>query len=285
MHSQDQRSGREKVKKLSTIFKEPVTTGTIKSNDILESSGLVVSPCNPEVLWTHNDSGDKNTIFALNKKAEILGEWRVSGAVNRDWEDIAAYKDKDGKCFLYLGDIGNNSRLRGEMRIFKVREPTVSASKQSGTLDTENAETITFEYPDLRHDAEALFVQPKTGTIYVITKRMSGAAGVYKLETGNKTAVKVADIEVPSLPNGLITGADISQDGSHVILCDYFGGYEFALLDDAKAFDDIWKTKPKLVDIGTRKQGEAVAYSIDGMSVFSTSEKADSPLFEAKRKE
>ncbi len=70
-----------------------------------------------------------------------------------------------------------------------------------------------------------------------------------------------------------------------MILCDYFGGYEFALPDNAKSFDEIWKTKPKLVDIGTRKQGESVAYSVDGMSVFSTSEKANSPLIEAKRKE
>ncbi len=167
---------------------------------------MVVSPCNPDVLWTHNDSGDGNSIFALNRKAEVLGEWRVSGAVNRDWEDIAAFKDGTASASLYVGDIGNNSRLRSDMKVYRFREPAVSASKKSGTNETVNAETIAFEYPDLRHDAEALFVQPETGTIYVITKRLSGAAGVYKLEAGKKTAIKVADVEVPSLPNGLDHG-------------------------------------------------------------------------------
>ena len=43
----------------------------------------------------------------------------------------------------------------------------------------------------------------------------------------------VAEIAVPAVPNGLITGGDISPDGRRVALCDYVMGYELTLPDGA----------------------------------------------------
>ncbi|NNE65230.1 MAG: hypothetical protein HKN33_01585 [Pyrinomonadaceae bacterium] len=251
--------------------------GTISSSLIRESSGLVHSRCQENVLWTHNDSGDKNRIFAVDTKGKLIGTWHVTGARNRDWEDMSTFKDENGKCFLFVGDTGNNGRLRSNVTIYKLEEPIVT--KQKGkTPATARAEAISFPYPDLRHDSEAIFVHPKSQDLYVITKRITGAAGVYRIKKGKRTAEKVTDIEVPSVPNGLITGAAISPDGERVLLCDYFGGYEFRLPEDSESFDDIWKVQGELVDLGTRAQGEAVAYSSDGLSIYATSEKRNSPL-------
>ena len=66
------------------------------------------------------------------------------------------------------------------------------------------------------------------------------------------------------MPNGFLTGGDISPDGKRVILCDYFGAYEIVLPEKAKNFDEIWKEKPLIVELGEREQGEAVGYSADG---------------------
>jgi hypothetical protein len=276
-------TNRENKRKLSPDFESAEVIGKIRSNRISESSGLAVSKCNQDVFWTHNDSGDNNFIFALNGKGEDLGKWRVTGARNKDWEDIAGYKDEKGQCFLYIGDIGNNSRTRNQLTVYKVREPKVGKQKKDSR--TERATAITFSYPDLRNDAESLAVHPGTGAIYIITKRFSGAAGVYKIVAGSKAAKKIADIEVPSMPNGLLTGADIAADGKHLIVCDYFGGYEFTLPEDSKTFDDIWKQKPTMVDLGKRAQGEAVAYGPNGFAVFATSEKPNAPLIRVRRKE
>ena len=284
--SQDDKNTANKNSENSVSYSAPKIAGTIENKKITESSGIAASPCQTHVLWTHNDSGDKPIIFAINTKGETLGEFRVKGAENYDWEDIAALKNKSGECFLYVGDIGNNTRVRGEFNIYRIKEPSVSDKNSSST---ETAEKIKFSYPDFRHDSETLMVQPQTGDIYILSKRLSGASAVYKLKSGfdlNKTNTleKITDFTVPAVPNGFLTGGDISPDGKRVILCDYFQAYELTLPESAKNFDDIWKQKPLKIELGERKQGEAVGYSADGNSIFATSEKKNSPLIEVKIK-
>lgn len=275
----------------SAEYQKPKIVGTISSPEITESSGLVASRCNQNVFWTHNDSGDNAFIFALDSEGKKLGTWKVQGAKHYDWEDIGTFKTPGGECFLYIGDIGNNTRARGDFFIYRVKEPTVSAndSTKKKPLLTENAEAVKIDYPDMRHDAETMMVHPQTGDVYILTKRLSGASGVYKLaanyDAGNKnTLEKIADFSVPAIPNGFLTGGDISPDGKRVVICDYFGGYEIALSARTKNFDDIWKEKPVKVELGERKQGEAIGYSADGRAIFATSENKDSPFIKVERK-
>lgn len=274
-------------------YGKPKIVGIIESPEIKESSGLAASKCQTDVFWTHNDSGDEAFIFAFNIKGEKLGTWKVTGAKAFDWEDIAQIKDASGECVLYIGDIGNNTRSRGDFTIYRVREPQVSpvnkSSSKKNPLLTDAAEAIKFEYPGARRDAETLMVHPATGDVYILSKSLSGAAAVYKLKSGfdsSKTnkLEKLADFTVPAIPNGFLTGGDISPDGKRVIICDYFNAYELVLPDAAKNFDDIWKRTPLTVELGPREQGEAVAYSADGKSVFANSENKKSPLIEVRRK-
>ena len=51
----------------------------------------------------------------------------------------------------------------------------------------------------------------------------------------------------------------------------------------ARSFDDIWRQTPKAVDLGARRQGEAVTYRLDGNAILATSEQVPAPLFEAVR--
>lgn len=284
--SQDDKNTAKKNGENSDEYSPPKVVGTIENKKITESSGLAASPCQTNVLWTHNDSGDKPNIFAINTKGEMLADFRVKGAENYDWEDIAAFKNPNGDCFLYIGDIGNNKRLRGEVTIYRVKEPQIS---ENNSRFTENADAIKVTYPDFRHDAETLMIHPKTGDIYILTKRLSGASAVYKLAANysldkTNTLEKITDFTVPAVPNGFLTGGDISPDGKRVILCDYFQAYELVLSGDAKNFDEIWKKKPLKIELGERSQGEAIGYSADGNSIFATSEKRNSPLIEVDRK-
>jgi hypothetical protein len=278
---------------LSQNYDKPQVVGKIQSSEIRESSGLAVSRCQSDVFWTHNDSGDDAFLFAFNKKGEKLGTWKVANAENVDWEDIAGIKTPNGECVLYIGDIGNNSRIRDEFTIYRVKEPRVLPENQSSSkknpLATEPAQAIKFIYPDLRRDAETLMVHPLTGDVYILSKRLSGASAVYKLKSDsdlNKTnkLEKLTDFTVPAIPNGFLTGGDISPDGKRAIICDYFNAYEIVLPETAKNFDEIWKETPLTVELGAREQGESVAYAADGKSIFATSEKKNPPLIEVKRK-
>jgi hypothetical protein len=255
--------------------------------DIQESSGLSASECQ-DVLWTHNDSGNDALIYAMSTRGEHLGTWRVEGAQNVDWESVATQKDRDGRCSLLLADIGDNDEIRGELEIYRIPEPVASAdtasSSSANPLHTEPAETMRFSYPDGSNNAETILVHPQTGDIYVVTKKKIGPAGVFRMAPafGTGTAVtseKVADVSVPSEPEGLITGGSISPDGRRVMLCDLKGGYELVLPEDAVDPDAIWRQSALAVDLGDRKQGEGVSYGRDGRSLFASSEKKNSPLY------
>ena len=277
----------------ATHFEAPKTTGTIADAEIKESSGIAASKCQPNVFWTHNDSGDKAFIFALDKSGAKLGTWTVPNAANFDWEDIALFKDNEGKCFIYIGEIGDNESVRDEHVIYRILEPKAGTENASATkqqpLATEPADAVRFIYPDSRHNAETLVVHPKTGDIYVITKRVSGPAGVYRIRPnfGNGAAAKaekVSDLSVPAIPNGFLTGGDISPDGKRLVICDYSAAYEFTLPENAKSFDEIWSQEPESINVGMRKIGEAVTYSPDGNSIILTSEGKNTPIIEVVRK-
>lgn len=278
---------------VSDGFDPPKVVGHIANPDVTESSGLAASKCQPDVFWTHNDSGDDAFIFAINSKGDDLGTWRVRNAENKDWEDIAEFKDAEGKCFIYIGDIGDNDRKREVHAIYRVAEPAVSSDSANRTrknaLETEPAESVNFSYADTRQNAETLLVHPSTGDIYVLTKHHDQPSGVYKIAPVFGTADiqkvgRVAELKVPSVPDGLLTGGDISPDGRHIVICDYTNGYELTLPADDANFDDIWKQAPVTIDLGERAQGEAVSYSQDGNTIYATSEKKNPPIIEVRRK-
>jgi hypothetical protein len=271
-------------------FERTVVAGRIESAEITESSGITASRCQENVLWTHNDSGDGPYIFAIDKSGKDRGVWRVDNADNRDWEDIASYRDSSGRCFLLIGDIGNSGEdMRKKLTIYRVAEPAVNdeapKSFRRSPRPTEAAEVLTFSYPDQPHDAETLMVHPASADIYIVTKQKNKAAGVYRLrsEFGGERlqADWIGELTVPAVPNGFVTGGEIAPDGSHVIICDYFAAYEFTLPARSSGFDEIWKQKPAVVELGDRRQGEAIAYSGDGNAVFATSEGTNGPLLRA----
>lgn len=274
-------------------YEKPKVMGTISNPEITESSGLAASRCQNGVLWTHNDAGSGPFIFAFSPEGKSLGTWRVTNGENRDWEDIDIFKDESGKCFLYIGDIGDNKSGRSGYRIYRIAEPQITPDT-AGTTEKQPAvstaaEVLNYVYSDSPHNAETMMVHPSTGDIYVLTKRVDGPSLVFKIAPSfgtNETvkASKIGELAVPAVPNGLLTGGAISPDGKRAVVCDYTSGYEIVLPPDSKSFDDIWKQKPTVVDLGDRKQGEAVEYTPDGKMILATSEKKNSPITAVVRK-
>jgi hypothetical protein len=277
---------------LSSDYGSPVLAGSIEADDVGESSGLSASECQ-DVLWTHNDAGNDALIFGMNTEGEHLGTWQVENASNVDWESIATFKDPTGRCFLLIGDIGNNDEDRSELVIYRIPEPATSAdtarSSSEDPLLTEPAQHMTFSYPDGSNNAETILVHPQNGEIYVVTKKEIGPAGVFKMKPAFDAippvmSEKVADVSVPSDPEGRLTGGSISPDGRRVMLCDLKGGYELILPEGATDLDAIWQQRPVAVDLGDRPQGEGVSYGRDGLSLYASSEEQNSPLFLIRRK-
>jgi hypothetical protein len=266
----------------SATYGPPAKLATIAVPGLNESSGLVASRTNPGAYWTHNDSGDGPFIYAFDTRGQSLGAFRVTGATNRDWEDIASGPGpQTHRSYLYIADTGDNDRKRKEVVVYRVPEPQLTAADKNSTQKrprtTEPAEAIRLAYPDGAHDAEALLVHPSTGNLYIVTKVAFGNPSIYEatapLTSGNLITLKhLGELQTSSLLGGAITGGSISPDGRHVALCDYFGGYEIALPSTRKNFDEIWRQKLTSFNLGKRKQGESIAYRLDGNAVLATSE-------------
>ena len=272
----------------------PAIIATLKDKAVSESSGLAASRLAPGAYWTHNELGDGPFVYAFDKRGDSLGVFRVAGAQARDWEDMAAGPGpQEGKSYLYLGDIGDNSNARTEIVVYRVPEPALTTATRKFTKSkpgtTEPAEAIRLRYPDGAHDAETLLVHPTTGHIYIVTKVVIANPVVYEaappFPSGKPiTMTRIGEARVPSLFGGVITSGSISPDGRRVALCDYFQGYELALPAGSTNFNDIWKQKMTSFDLGKRKQGESITYRLDGRALLATSEGNQSPLIQVERR-
>ena len=272
----------------------PAHLADLEYQPIKESSGLAASRRNPNLLWTHNDSGDEPFIYAFDRSGKHRGVWRVVGAKAQDWEDMAIGPGPNrGASYLYLGDIGDNLKKREEIAVYRVVEPQIiptdSSSSREHPRNTQPADVIRMRYPDGKHNAETLLVHPSTGDLYVVTKVSGEAARVFKAKAPlSKTAItilkQVGEVRFPNAFVGVITGGSISPDGRRVVLCDYIEAFELVLSERGAAFDAIWKQPLRSVDIGARQQGESVCYRPDGMALLATSEELPCPLIEVKRR-
>lgn len=260
----------------------PVTLGPLQDPELDESSGLVASRRNPGLYWSHNDSGDGPFIYCVQGHGEGCGTWRVTGATARDWEDIAAGPGPDRTTsYLYIGEIGDNLEDQPDIVVFRVPEPAAAAGtagpSKSSPGATEPAQTFRFRYPDGSHNAEALLVHPQSGDVYIVVKDEN--PGVYvaraPLDPSSITTMR----KLATLPLGrngefsLITGGDISPDGTRVALCDYGAGYELRLPPGAASFDEVWQQPPVRMTLPLRPQGESIAYRLDGKALLTTSER------------
>ena len=271
-------------------FGSPTKIATLKNPDITESSGLAASRLNPNIYWTHNDSGDGPFVYAFDATGESRAVFRVAGAQARDWEDMAIGPGpKPGESYLYIGDIGDNPKTQQQIVVYRVSEPKLTAADKASSKrnpkTTAPAEAIRLRYPDGKNDAETLLVHPTTGNLYVITKVGFRNASVYEAKAPLKTDQvitmnRLGEIKIPSLLGGIFTGGSISPDGRRVVLCDYLQGYEFVLSAASKNFNDIWKQNASVFNLGQRDQGESITYRADGKAILATTEGKQPPLIQ-----
>ncbi|CAN5911588.1 hypothetical protein BH24BAC1_BH24BAC1_04990 [soil metagenome] len=181
---------------------------------IRETSGLAFDGTR---LWTHNDSGHSNTLYALDTlSGQVRQTVTVSNATNIDWEDLAF----DG-TFLYVGDFGNNAGNRRDLAIYKIRLSDIG----SAATVSVPSEKISFSYPDqtdfasaplnTSFDCEAFFFH--RNLLHLFTKNWrTKHTSHYTVPTG--AGPQVASLVETFPANGLITGADITATGEIALI-------------------------------------------------------------------
>ena len=189
-------------------------TGRVRIPGVSELSGLVASRRRAGIWWGHEDSGAGPVLWALRGDGSLAGRWDVAGAAAVDWEDIAAGPGPGGRPVLYVADIGDNAAARASVDVYRVPEPG------PGSAATAPAARLTLRYPDGPHDAETLLVDPRGGTLAIVTKGLAGARAytlAAPLPFGGRATLRAG----PRIGLALVTAGDVSRDGSVVALRGY----------------------------------------------------------------
>ena len=184
-----------------------VDAGPALLPEIRETSGLAVSRREPGLLWTHNDSGNAATLFAVDAHGAMRGRVRVPIRM-RDWEDISAAPCPAGDC-LYLADIGDNRRNRSQIAIHRIPEPA------PGDAEAVAPETFTAKYADGPHNAEAMFVAGSD--LFIVTRDRVGTLYRATMSTGRDVTFTRAG----QLGLAVVTDAETSRDGQAVVIRTY----------------------------------------------------------------
>ncbi|MFB9110871.1 hypothetical protein [Flavobacterium gyeonganense] len=187
-----------------------------------EVSGITYFP-ESDLIYTLEDSGNKNEIYAINSEGKLEKTIAITNAKNVDWEDIT--KDTAGN--IYIGDFGNNDNDRQDLCIYKV--PKEELNKENAVSQYK----VSFSYPEqtefppkkkeLFYDVEGFFEYQNY--FYLFTKNRSkgfdGTAFIYKIlnAPGTQKAFKIGEFKTCNNYNHcVLTSATISPDGKKIAL-------------------------------------------------------------------
>jgi hypothetical protein len=223
-------------------WRPAVQVGALDAGVIDEASGLAVSGAFPDRLYHVNDSGDSGRFFVTTVEGGETRIVNVGGFNPRDAEDLTLGPcgSAEGNC-LFIGDIGDNSRVRDDLSIVVVRE------EQSFADVVDPVAAVRIRYPDGRHDAESLAIHPN-GDLYIVTKSADysllevSPSRIYRLPLARRLNAGadvqlldlVGEIDFPVLSSDTFSGSlptalDISADGTRFIVLTYVNAFEFYL--------------------------------------------------------
>jgi len=281
--------------KLQTAgYDRAVHLGRIRSAGVTEASGLAPSRRRPDMLWVLNDSGNQPAIYALGTNGADMGEVRLTGAMNRDWEDMASFV-MEGRPRILVADVGDNNALRNDCTLYVLDEPDPPGP--GGKAEAPVSTVIPFSYDDGPRDCEAVAVDVGARMVLMLSKRTSPPV-LYGLplpdgpQAGPATARRITP--VPGIPrpdeydrriNGdsarfamQPTALDIAPDGRAALVMNYKDAYLFPRREGADWAATMAST-PLRVPLPQVKGKEAACFAANGRDIYFTCEGQQAPLF------
>lgn len=191
---------------------------TLADPDLNELSGLAASRLHDGVLYGINDSGAGPIVHAIGPDGSSQGRLTLAGAKAFDWEALAPGWDPDGRPTLWIGDIGDNLAQRAEITLYQITEPPTLGDQQVSW------QAFKVRYPDGAHNAEALLVDPSTGSLLIVTKG-DGEPGTMYAADRPTDPDQVIDLKAVGVaPDSITDGAwELAPRGApRLVLVDYW---------------------------------------------------------------
>lgn len=154
-----QQSNFLKIKK----YKTAVLSDTLKEN-----SGLNFFKGK---LYTFNDGGNSSEIFEIDRTSWKIRNVFKTNLINRDWEAMAS-----DSANLFIGDFGNNTGTRKDLKIYKIPFDGARISDSIKTISYFYPEQKDFTSRNLNNDFDAEAMIFLNGKIHVFTKEWASKA-------------------------------------------------------------------------------------------------------------
>jgi hypothetical protein len=250
-----------------TQFADPTTT-PVTPGQIDEASGIADSRSLPGNLWVEQDGGNAAAMTLLGYDGKVKGTVTIN-ATNRDWEEMAIGPGPTaGVNYIYMGDIGDNNGNTPILQIYRFPEPTAANATVT------QYERINFRYPDGPRDAEAMFVDPTTRDIYIISKREPNVH-LYRIAyPQNINEVAVAEL-LGTMNMTFVTGAAISPDGSEIMVRTYTEIRYWKRESGQSIADALQRGNSRSLPYRVEPQGEAICFDRNASGYFTLSERAN----------
>lgn len=253
-----------------------ISKGVLNHAEIDEASGLVASVRNAGMFWTHNDSGDEPRIFLIDTLGRCHAEVHLSGAKNRDWEDITLGPGPEKDVpYLYIGDIGDNFARYDYKYLYRIPEPVITRLDEGNVprqLTIRSVDSIKVALEDQPRDTEAMMTDPWTGDIYVFSKREGTEVNVYKLAFPMHTEGQINTASlVCTIPYVQLTAADMSADGTELLVKNY-KTVLYWTRSSGESMEMMLKKQPAHLPYAAEPQGEAIAFDRTGDGYYTLSE-------------
>jgi hypothetical protein len=257
-------------------FGDATVRGRLEGGELLEASGLAASRRDPGVLWAHNDSGNAARLFALRADGTIAGRFDLAGITPGDWEDIARgpFAGLAGDA-LFVADTGDNLAVRASVTVHVLAEPVIG--DLADPVEVPVLASLELAYPDGPVDCESLFVDPATGDLYLVAKEVRGDLGsrLFRKRAPHRPSAGVTVLEeAGSIPVVQATAADVSPDGSVLVVRTYFGGVLVRRAPGQDFAEAAAGESCELPPFPDEPQGEAIALLPDGSGFVTVSESA-----------
>lgn len=244
-----------------------------------ESSGLALSRRVSGLFWSHNDSDTDARLYLFDRQGRVLGSCLLKGVRAFDWEDMASFL-WGGKPYLLVADTGNNNLAAAVHMLHVVEEPPVDAQRGVLVREVPVVQTIYFSFDDDFRNCEAVGIDPTDRTILLVSKERGPQCHAYVL-AWPKAPTKKAQVarRVATLHMRQATAMDVSPDGRRAIVVTYNNAFEF-IRQPGESWARALARPPREISMPDRAQGEAICYGDDGMTLYLTSERLPTPLWE-----
>ncbi len=225
------------------------------TSEMEEISGLAHTSSG---LWAHNDASNANEIYEIDSLTGAVLHTALVIGDNVDWEDMAESEDH-----IFVGDLGNNPGNRTDLKIYRLNKSELGDNIM-------NTQTIEFTYSDQTdfsenwnnndYDCEAFIYH--NDSLHLFTKNwVDNQTRHYVMSA--EPGTHVAELRETFNVGGLITGADVNDEGTIVLLGYTEVGFTFVwILFDYTDFHYFSGNKRK-IEYGTgltNSQTEGIAF-------------------------